>query len=157
MEQPSRQHTPGDNSHYQYLVRLVSQVNKLEAELAEARRRLNLSPGGLAKGSGGLSQQVNIPAVNDPQAAEQVYGSGFSSSVPTISISGSGVGASFGSSPSFVFTITNAATFRTAIGVDAPVAITGATIPLAKITVLGADGSITVNANGRVSAYVAPT
>ena len=35
--------------------------------------------------------------------------------------------------------------------------ITAGTIPLAKITPGGADGSITVNAEGIVTAYVAPT
>jgi hypothetical protein len=36
-------------------------------------------------------------------------------------------------------------------------AITGAVIPLAKITGGGADGSLTVNAEGIVTAYTAPT
>jgi hypothetical protein len=39
--------------------------------------------------------------------------------------------------------------------VSAP--ITPGTIPLAKITALGTDGSITVDANGRVTGYVVPT
>lgn len=52
---------------------------------------------------------------------------------------------------------TDAATARTNLGAAAAAAITGATIPLAKITGGGTDGSITVNAQGVVTAYVAPT
>jgi len=46
---------------------------------------------------------------------------------------------------------------RIAAAAKASPAITGAVIPLAKITGGGADGSITVNAEGIVTAYVAPT
>lgn len=55
--------------------------------------------------------------------------------------------------------VTNAATARAALGAAAKAspAITAAIIPLAKITGGGADGSITVNAEGIVTAYVAPT
>lgn len=51
----------------------------------------------------------------------------------------------------------NAAIARSNLGVDAPVSITADTVPLAKITGGGTDGSITVNAQGRVTAYVKPT
>ena len=56
-------------------------------------------------------------------------------------------------------TITNAATARGGLGAAAKAspAIVGAVIPLAKITGGGVDGSITVNAEGIVTAYVAPT
>lgn len=53
--------------------------------------------------------------------------------------------------------VANAATARGAIGAAQAQSIAGATIPLAKITGGGADGSITVNAEGVVTAYVAPT
>jgi|SRR6185436_14512191 len=51
----------------------------------------------------------------------------------------------------------NAAGARGNLGAAAKAAITGATIPLAKITGGGTDGSITVNADGIVTGYVAPT
>lgn len=156
MERPSRQHTPGSDPFYQYLVRLVEKITLLEQDLAEARNKLALSNGSGSQNNG-LSSRIGIPAASDPQATAQVYGSGFNPSVPAISISGATVGAAFGSSPSFSMSISNAATFRTAIGVDAPVSITADTIPLFKITGGGTDGSITVNAQGRVIAYVKPT
>jgi hypothetical protein len=57
------------------------------------------------------------------------------------------------------FVNTPAATARGAMGAAAAAspAIVADTIPLAKITTLGTDGSITVNAEGIVIAYVKPT
>lgn len=75
-------------------------------------------------------------------------------------VAGSGVGLQLaGPGSSVVITVTNAATFRTAVSAAAKAspAIVAATIPLFKITGGGADGSITVNAEGIVTAYVAPT
>jgi len=51
----------------------------------------------------------------------------------------------------------DAAAIRGRISAPAKAAITGTTIPLAKITGGGTDGSITVSAEGVVTAYVAPT
>lgn len=71
--------------------------------------------------------------------------------------SGSAVGAA--NTVTFAITVSNAATARSNLGAAAKAspAIVGATIPLAKITGGGVDGSITVNAEGIVTAYVAPT
>lgn len=51
----------------------------------------------------------------------------------------------------------DAATARSNLGVDTPPVITATTITLAKLTTGGTNGSITVNASGRVTAYVQPT
>ena len=78
----------------------------------------------------------------------------------------SGGGAGFSITPSgtpgqlsLSVGVSNAATARGALNAaeKATPAITGAVIPLAKITGGGADGSLTVNAEGIVTAYVAPT
>lgn len=61
------------------------------------------------------------------------------------------------SSGTLTMAVVNAATARGAIGAAEAQAIAGATIPLAKITGGGTDGSITVNAEGVVTAYTAPT
>lgn len=61
------------------------------------------------------------------------------------------------SSGTLTMVVNNAATARSAIGAAAAQSIVGTTIPLAKITGGGVDGSITVNAEGVVTAYVAPT
>ena len=78
----------------------------------------------------------------------------------------SGGGAGFSITPSgtpgqlsLSVGVSNATTARGALNAaeKATPAITGAVIPLAKITGGGADGSLTVNAEGIVTAYVAPT
>jgi hypothetical protein len=78
----------------------------------------------------------------------------------SVSLSGSGAGLSAaGASSSFTITVTSASTFRTAIDVAQRIAplITAGAIPLAKITGGGTDGSITVDVDGRITAYVLPT
>ena len=78
----------------------------------------------------------------------------------------SGGGAGFSITPSgtpgqlsLSVGVSNATTARGALNAaeKATPAITGAVIPLAKITGGGADGSLTVNAEGIVTAYLAPT
>lgn len=84
---------------------------------------------------------------------------------PTVAVAGSSasgftVSASgAGNTLTFSLAVTNAATARSNLGAAAKAspAIVAATIPLAKITGGGVDGSITVNAEGIVTAYVAPT
>lgn len=67
----------------------------------------------------------------------------------------SGGGSAFTQS----ITISNPATARTALNAAqrATPAIAGATIPLAKITGGGVDGSIQVNSEGIIVSYTAPT
>jgi len=137
-------------------------ILELSKRVGELENRLRAQGSGGGKGGervGGLSDRVSIPAASDPNAQAAVYGIGINPNVPNISISGTGVGAAFGTSPSFSMSISNASTFRGAISAAAKAnpAIVAATIPLAKITGGGVDGSITVNAEGIVTAYVAPT
>jgi hypothetical protein len=75
-------------------------------------------------------------------------------------VAGSGVGLQLaGPGSAVVITVTSGSAMRSAIGAAAKAspAIVAATIPLFKITGGGADGSITVNAEGIVTAYVLPT
>src|SRR5574343_1512307 len=145
MELPSRQNTPGNDVFYQYLARLVREVDSLKAQLEEARAKLNLSsPESMSKNTG-LQSRITIPAAADPNAQAQVFGAGFSADVPTITISSS-IGVSFGSSPGFVMSISNPSTFRSAIGAAAkasPALTAGTYSPV---------NSITVTAEGVISA-----
>lgn len=158
MELPSKQQTPGSDVHYQYLARLVGQVNALQQEIETLRARLGISPTGAITQSRGLSSRVNIPAAEDPNAALQVYGQGFTTPVPgSTTITTLVAGVTFGAGPGYVFAISSASSFRGAIGAAAKSSITGTTLTLAKITGPGTDGSITISAEGVVTAYVAPT
>lgn len=75
-----------------------------------------------------------------------------------VSLAGLTNGLTFSGTTSTVsFSVTSAATFRSAIGAAASTGIVGVTLTLAKITGGGTDGSITLTAEGTVSAYVAPT
>ena len=154
---PQRQNY-SSNQQYQDISELSLQIDLLKRQVRDLESRL-----GLASATpitpGGISHGLYIPAAADPNATAQVSGQGIIPSVPSLSSISitSSIGAGFGSSPSFVMTITSASGFRAAIGTDAPTSITAHTIPIAKITGGGTDGSITVNANGRVSAYVDPT
>jgi hypothetical protein len=53
--------------------------------------------------------------------------------------------------------LTSPSAWRTALNVSEKVTVTGATVPLAKITSGGTDGSLTFNADGKITAYTAPT
>jgi len=114
------------------------------------------------KGGKGIipTPNVSIPAASDSLLGGQTYanpdGTQFSSNSVNISASGDGLSVQ-GSSGAAVINVDNAATFRSAIGVSLPTGVTAHTITLAKLTPAGANGSITWDANGWVTAYVDPT
>ena len=148
---PRRQNYPS-NEMYEEIVRLYTLVASLQAKLDA------LSGTTPVRGTNqGIQRAVSIPAASDPNATAQVYGAGINPAVSTISITSS-IGVGFGSTPSFVMVISNAATFRTAIGVDAPVVVTAGTyVTGLKLTGPGNDGTITINAQGRVTAITPAT
>jgi len=138
---------------YQEIVRLYTLVESLQKEV----QKLSGNPLARSTGVSGIERAVSIPAASDPNATAQVYPGGINPNVSTITITSS-IGASFGSSPSFAMTITSASSFRTAIGVDAPVVVAAGTYTTGlKLTGPGNDGSITINAQGRVTAITPAT
>lgn len=158
---PQRQNYP-TNEQYQDISLLYLTLDSLRKRVSDLEAKLGIQAENRNSGQQGISRAVNIPAASDPNAQAQVSAQGIIPAVPSlssISISGGSTGYTFGTSPSFTMAVSSAATARGAIGAAAKAspAITGASIPLAKITGPGADGSITVNAEGIVTAYVAPT
>lgn len=157
MNRPAGQYTPpntqiADRELWNRVNFLLTEINSLKLEmkgLSGAGSRLD-----------GL--QTQIQAASDSLTELQTYvGKGQTQFVSTSSsLSASGVGMTItGSIGSGTISISNAASFRIAISAAAKAnpAIAPATIPLAKITGGGVDGSITVNAEGIVTAYVLPT
>lgn len=138
---------------------LWQRINYLLNELGSLKQQLsqiNFSEGQIR----GL--QTQIQAASDTLTELQTFvGKGQTQFVSTSSsLSATGVGMTItGSIGSGTIAITSATSFRSAISAAAKAspAIVGATITLAKITGGGTDGSITVNAEGIVTAYVQPT
>ena len=131
---------------------LLGELGQMKQELAQAR----FSEGQIK------CLQTQIQAASDSLTQLQTFvGKGSTQFVSTSdSLSASGVGMTItGAIGSGTIAISNAASFRSAISAAAKAspAIVGATITLAKITGGGTDGSITVNAEGIVTAYVQPT
>lgn len=134
-------------------------LNFLLSEVASLKEKVQNAGGG---GTEIARLTTQIQAATDDLTQLQTYvGKGGTQFVSTDSaVSGSGVGLQLaGPGSSVVITVTNAATFRSAVSAAAKAspAIVAATIPLFKITGGGADGSISVNTEGIVTAYVAPT
>jgi len=139
---------------------LWQRVNYLLNELAGMKAQLASIPKVQAAQINGLQTQIQAAADSLTQL-QTFVGKGntqFVSTADTLAASGVGMTIS-GSIGSGTITITSASSFRSAISAAAKAspAIVAATVPLAKITALGTDGSITVNAEGIVTAYVAPT
>ena len=124
---PRRQNYPS-NEMYEEIVRLYTLVASLQAKLDA------LSGTTPVRGTNqGIQRAVSIPAASDPNATAQVYGAGINPAVSTISITSS-------------------------IGVDAPVVVTAGTyVTGLKLTGPGNDGTITINAQGRVTAITPAT
>lgn len=162
LTRPQRQNYE-TNQAYADVTNLYRLVEDLMRQVSELQAKLGIAQQGSTRNIGGIARAINIPAASDPNAQAQVYGAGVIPEVPSlgsISISGGSTGYTFtGTSPNFTMTLSSGSTVRSAISAAAKAspAITGATIPLAKITGPGADGSITVNTEGIVTAYVAPT
>lgn len=134
-------------------------VNYLLSELGSVKQQVADAKFGESQIKG---LQTQIQAASDTLTELQTFvGKGQTQFVSTSSsLSASGVGMTItGSIGSGTIAISNAVSFRGAIGAAAKAtpAIVGATITLAKITGGGTDGSITVNAEGIVTAYVQPT
>jgi len=138
---------------------LWQRVNYLLNELGSLKEQLskvNFSAGQVQ----GL--QTQVAAAADALTQLQTFvGKGqtqFVGTNDTLAVNGVGMTIS-GSTGSGTITISNAATFRAAISAAAKAspALAPAVIPLFKITGGGVDGSITVNAEGIITAYTAPT
>lgn len=157
MNRPAGQYVPPntqiqDRELWNRLNFLLTEVDSLKQEI----KGMSLSSGKIQ----GL--QTQIQAAADSLTELQTFVSkGQTQFVSTSSsLAASGIGMTItGSIGSGTIAITSAASFRSAIGAAAKAnpAIAPATIPLAKITGGGTDGSITVNAEGIVTAYVLPT
>jgi len=157
MTSPANQYTPANP---QFTDRAVwDRINFLLKEVDLIKQKVqNASSGGTQIAR--LTTQVQ--AASDALTQLQTFvGKGQTQFTSTDStVAGSGVGLQFaGPGSAVVITVTNGSAMRSAIGAAAKAspAIVAATIPLAKITGPGADGSISVNAEGIVTAYVAPT
>lgn len=103
---------------------------------------------------------VSIPAASDALLTEGTYASANNTQFSNTSVTVAGGGDGFtlsGPSSSLTFSVSNAATARTALGVTLPTGGAAHTITLLKLTGGGTDGSITWDANGWVTAYVDPT
>lgn len=157
MNRPAGQYTP-PNTQIQDR-ELWNRVNFLLTEISN----LKLEMRGLGQAGNQLDGlQTQIQAASDSLTELQTFvGKGQTQFVSTSSsLAANGVGMTItGSIGSGTIAISNAASFRSAISAAAKAnpAIVPATIPLAKITGGGVDGSITVNAEGIVTAYVLPT
>lgn len=157
MNRPAGQYVPPntqiqDRELWNRLNFLLTEVESLKQEM----KGLGVSGGKIQ----GL--QTQIQAAADSLTELQTFVSkGQTQFVSTSSsLAASGVGMTIsGSIGSGTITISSAATFRSAISAAAKAspALAPAVIPLAKITGGGTDGSITVNAEGIVTAYTAPT
>ena len=149
--QPRRQFYANSET-FQDIASLVREVQDLRRQLDE----LKGVPSALKPA--GLSHAINIPAASDPNATAQVYGAGFNPNVPITAIDGGSTGYSFSmSGTTYTMAVSNAATARSAISAAAKQAVAAGTVTLLKLTGPGANGSITITAEGTISAYTAPT
>ena len=115
----------------------------------------------LAQTQAGVSASPLLQAQVQAGAVTSIGGA-TGTSITIVSGSGAGFSITPSGTPgqlSLSVGVSNATTARGALNAaeKATPAITGAVIPLAKITGGGADGSLTVNAEGIVTAYLAPT
>lgn len=138
----------------QIIEHLLDRVNYLLGRSAPVETNVSARRTGVGTGS---QQSVSLAAASDPLlAGSALVGAGDSNfvgqSVP-ITATGAGITIS-GPTSAATVSVTNAATLRSAIGVTG---VAAHTITLAKITPAGANGSITWDANGWVTAYVDPT
>lgn len=135
---------------------LVAQINRLQERL-DAIAPANPSASAPATPQG-LAHAVTIPAVADPNATAQVFAPGINPNVALTSVAGGSTGYTFNMVGTVeTMAVSNAATARAAIGA-AQAATPGATVfPIPKLTALGANGSITITADGVISAWTAPT
>ena len=138
----------------QILENLLDRVNYLLSRSAPDGGNVNARRTGVGSAP---QQSVSLAAASDPLlSGSALVGAGDANfvgqSVPLTAI-GAGITIS-GPSSGATVSVTNAAMFRSAIGVAG---VAAHTITLAKITPTGTDGSITWDANGWVTAYVDPT
>lgn len=157
MNRPAGQYVPPntqiqDRELWNRLNFLLTEVDNLKAEMKKV------------SGSGSRLDglQTQIQAAADSLTELQTYvGKGQTQFVSTSSsLSATGVGMTIsGSIGSGTISISSATTFRSAINAAAKASPAGApaVIPLAKITGGGTDGSISINSEGVVTAFVAPT
>mgnify|MGYP000959834717 CR=1 FL=1 len=144
------------NDQYQELIRLYDLVNRLQDEITA----LKVGQSGASNPAvqRGLQSSVAIPAIADPQASAQVYPTGFNPSVNISSVSGGSTGYTFTVSNGIAtMSVSSAATVRSSIGAAQSSGIGAGTATLAKLNPAGANGSISWNADGCITAYTAPT
>lgn len=134
---------------YDLVTRLQDELNALKARQAASSS---------SNSSRGLESSVAIPAATDPQASAQVYPTGINPNVNLSSVAGGSTGYQFTNSGGVAtMAVNNAATVRGGIGAAAAGTPGAHTMTIPKLTGLGANGSITWNADGVVTAYVDPT
>lgn len=151
--QPRRQFYANSET-FQDVAALVREVQDLRKELA----KLTGANSPTAPPLTGLSHAVNIPAASDPNATAQVYGVGFNPNVPITSINGGSTGYTFSmSGTTYTMSVSNAATVRSSISAAQKQSVAAGSVTLLKLTGPGTDGSITITAEGTISAYTAPT
>jgi len=135
---------------------LVAQINRLQERL-DAIAPANPSASAPATPQG-LAHAVTIPAVADPNATAQVFAPGINPNVALTSVAGGSTGYTFNMVRTVeTMAVSNAATARAAIGAAQASGFGAGTATLAKLTALGANGSISWNADGCITAYTAPT
>lgn len=153
---------------YDWLQRLVRQVEALEGEARDLRKEL--AGKGLVSGTS-RSTGVTIPVVSDPQLspngafvgpAGATLASTSTGAVTSVNADGGSTGYAFTGGPvtssgTLTLTVSSAATARSAISAAQKTAVGAHTITIPKLTSGGTDGSVSWNADGSVSAYVDPT
>lgn len=141
----------------QIIEHLLDRVNYLLGRSAPVETNVNARRTGVGTRP---QQSVSLAAASDPLlSGGALVSAGDSNFVgQSVPLAATGVGFTIsGTSSAGVIAVTNAAAARSALGITLPTGVTAHTITLAKITPAGANGSITWDANGWVTAYVDPT
>lgn len=137
---------------------LFDRVNFLLRELEALKSKIDSSSGKFEAQSKQLA--VSIQAAQDALTTAQTF-VGFGTTVASamnVTLTANGVGFQItGPSNGATISVTSASTARTAINAAQKESPTPGTITLAKITGGGVNGSLTISADGVISAYVAPT
>jgi len=142
----------------QMLEHLFDRVNYLLTKVSEGSR------GDGGKGivptqrPSGLS--VSIAAASDPLLGGSTLASAGDTNFvgQAVPLTATGVGFSIsGTTTSGVISVSNAATARAALGITLPTGVAAHTITIPKLTGGGANGSISWDANGWITAFVDPT
>lgn len=160
---PQNQYFPGLPGNIEPSVRkaiedLFDRVNFLIQNQAEFGR--SVEQVGIESARRVDQLQIALASVQDAQTQGSTFASSEGISLnPTTQASGGGTGYTFTQNSAGVLTmsVSNAATARGAISAAQSGAVGAGTVTLAKLTPAGTDGSISYNADGCITAVVAPT